>query len=441
MVDVYSTLTREELVERLIALEAAGNPSSSRPGRSKKVIKAPRPFNFRSYPTRHIALLIAYHGWPYSGLAIQPPTPDCPAEIPTVEGELLKALEKTRLIEEGKGWDGCGFTRCGRTDRGVSSEGQVVDLWVRSSRHPEDGGVDLGDSWRQGSEASNSSTSTHHTSSWTRGETELSYPKMLNGVLPPSVRVLAWSPVSVDFNSRFSCSYRHYKYAFHQNPPLDLDLMTKAAELLVGEHDFRNFCRLDGAKQIQNHSRRVLKAYFDTQETHGMVVFNLIGTAFLWHQVRHIIAILFLVGSRLESPEIVSELLDVSTNPSKPSYAMGHPLPLTLHECGYPDGLDWRYGGWDGPSSSRPDHNSHENLERQLEEMRQVSELRSWQITGALRTLRKTLGKTDGLSGITYPVGGGDLVVSSKYPPVMTRPRGEPPDEVNRKWLEAKRLK
>jgi tRNA pseudouridine38/39 synthase len=93
----------------------------------------------------------------------------------------------------------------------------------------------------------------------------------------------------------------------------------------------------------------VVKTYFEHVD--GMIIFNLIGTAFLWHQVRHVIGVLFLVGSKLEQPSLVSSLLDVDNNPSKPHYQMGDPLPLTLHECGYehgPDGLDWRYGGYDG---------------------------------------------------------------------------------------------
>uniref|UniRef100_A0A914RNW6 Uncharacterized protein n=1 Tax=Parascaris equorum TaxID=6256 RepID=A0A914RNW6_PAREQ len=79
---------------------------------------------------------------------------------------------------------------------------------------------------------------------------ELMYLKMLNGVLPKNIRVLAWAPVALDFNARFSCTKRVYKYAF---PRGDFDLevtsifkaIQKASSLLVGEHDFRNICRID----------------------------------------------------------------------------------------------------------------------------------------------------------------------------------------------------
>lgn len=53
------------------------------------------------------------------------------------------------------------------------------------------------------------------------------------------------------------------------------------------------------------------------QSTDGydMCVATIEGQAFLWHQVRAIMAILLLVGEGKEKPEIVAELLDVEKNP------------------------------------------------------------------------------------------------------------------------------
>lgn len=45
-----------------------------------------------------------------------------------------------------------------------------------------------------------------------------------------------------------------------------------------------------------------------------------VGKAFLWHQVRAIMAILLLVGQENEKPEIIRELLDVEHNPCTPQY-------------------------------------------------------------------------------------------------------------------------
>lgn len=519
----YAKFTREELISKLESLEAGpssstilksseppSSPTSSRSHNLKatsnsklklkppKAPKTPKPFHFSAHPTRHIALLLTYHGWPYSGLAIQS---ENNGAINTVEGELLKALEKTKLIEEGKGFEGCEYARCGRTDRGVSGEGQVVNLWVRSCRS---GGV----GWREAAEpvvptpaagepdaegtpevVNGTQTATESTLSDTTTQpaldstsnkppkrptqpkqppsTEFPYPRLLNGVLPPSIRVIAWSPVSPDFNSRFSCSYRHYKYPFHLQFPsspskqLDLSLMRTAAESLIGEHDFRNFCKLDGSKQILNHSRRVIRAWFEENPNEeglkgdGAVVFNLIGTAFLWHQVRHIIAALLLVGSKLEDVSLIKDLLDVEKNPSKPNYVMGDPLPLTLYECGYEesDNLDWRYGGYDGPWKDLAGEAretvreaalmGRDGLEADLVAVQQEAQLRTWQTGGALRTLRKTFPEQGGRATATtmYPVGGGQVILTGKYKPVAERQRGETPDEVNRKWREMKERK
>ena len=508
----YSHLSREELVARLMALETpsanrataaspptqavlergkqpVAGPSTTRqpvlkPGRTPKTTVKPakggKKFDHTAHPTRHIALLICYHGWPYSGLAIQSHQSEkLPRDaLPTVESQVLLALEKTKLIPEGQGWDGCGYGRCGRTDRGVSSAGQVVHLWVRSGRRD---GVQVG-AWRPATnppppkaaaveeEDGDDPVNPPKAAQPLAPETELAYPRLLNNVLPPSIRVLAWAPIDEDFDSRFSCKYRHYKYVFHRHPTsspstsassadlLDLDLMHRAAQNLVGEHDFRNFCKLDGSKQIQNHSRRVLEAYFERDESgpasgegEERVVFNLIGTAFLWHQVRHIIAALFLVGSRLEAPSLIADLLDVERFPGKPNYEMGHPLPLTLWECAYSEqqNPDWRYGSEDGPWRSLDSEKKQEllmggmgnraTLERELEEQRQEAEVRAWQIGNAQKTLQRVFGSEYPKSDtVIYPVGGGQVRMTAKYRPVAERPIGETPEVVNRKWLEAK---
>lgn len=420
----YANLSREQLVAKLEALDLQRSSSQENiagPSRSNPA-KTPKPFDFSSHPTRHVALLVSYHGWPYSGLAIQPSE-----DIPTVEAELLKALEKTRLIEPGKGWDGCGFSRCGRTDRGVSGAGQVVSLWMRSSR------TTPGLGWRP--------------STTVRGESkgELMYPRLLNQVLPSTIRILAWSPIGEAFDARFFCQTRHYKYAFHLKPPgcprLDLDLMLQGAKRLIGEHDFRNFCKLDGSKQIASHCRQVIDTWFDKNDS-GMIVFNLVGSAFLWHQVRHIMAVLFLIGSKYESVNLVSELLDVDSNPSKPTYAMAHPIPLTLYECAFND-VDWRTGSYDGPMTEITpedmlvEEDTRGRIERTLEEIRQDAELRAWQVGNALNRMKDIFGAPveGGMQGV-FPVGGGETQTMAKFIPVMKRNRGETPDEVNRKWRE-----
>ncbi|MGP1946075.1 MAG: hypothetical protein ACTS8Y_04790 [Arsenophonus sp. ER-EMS1-MAG3] len=42
-----------------------------------------------------------------------------------------------------------------------------------------------------------------------------------------------------------------------------------------------------------------------------MCKLTLVGKAFLWHQVRCIVGVLFLIGSGKESPSVVKRLLDI----------------------------------------------------------------------------------------------------------------------------------
>lgn len=68
------------------------------------------------------------------------------------------------------------------------------------------------------------------------------------------------------------------------------------------------------------------------------------------------VAVLFLVGKRLEDPSVVSDLLDISKHPDdagRPVYEMASELPLVLVDCGYSDGwFDWRYEDCDDKDSN-----------------------------------------------------------------------------------------
>ena len=137
--------------------------------------------------------------------------------------------------------------------------------------------------------------------------------------------------------------------------------MREAAARLVGEHDFRNLCKLDPAKQITSFRRKILRADISpasvlanadaVSDRPHMCVLDLVGTAFLYNQVRHIMGILLLVGTGLEHPSVVTSLLNAepeSPEPPfregeappelvtcKPEYQIADPLPLVLWECAY----------------------------------------------------------------------------------------------------------
>jgi len=76
--------------------------------------------------TRHVALRFFYDGALFSGLAqnIGHESDN------SVERQLFDALLKARLVVSR---ETSGFSRCGRTDRGVSAVGQVVALNIKSA--------------------------------------------------------------------------------------------------------------------------------------------------------------------------------------------------------------------------------------------------------------------------------------------------------------------
>lgn len=157
---------------------------------------------------------------------------------------------------------------------------------------------------------------------------EICYTHILNRVLPPDIRVLAWAPVDPSFSARFSCLKRTYCYFFPRSD-LDVTLMNVAAQKFVGTHDFRNLCKMDVANGVTNFERTILTAQVrladkheetEPQDPFQMYQFEVTGQAFLYHQVRCMMAILFLIGHRMEKPEIIDELLDIGNNPRKPQY-------------------------------------------------------------------------------------------------------------------------
>ena len=173
-------------------------------------------------------------------------------------------------------------------------------------------------------------------------EDELDYAHMLNRVLPDDIIVLGWSPApSDDFSARFAASHRTYRYFFVRRS-LDAGKLLEAGRKLVGEHDFRNFCKMD-VMAVSHFRRRI--AHFDVVRAskgdapdRDVMYFEIRGNAFLWHQVRAIAAVLFSVASGHEAPSLVDDLLDVNAVNARPPYKFASDLPLLLHESAYEEG-------------------------------------------------------------------------------------------------------
>ncbi len=63
--------------------------------------------------------------------------------------------------------------------------------------------------------------------------------------------------------------------------------------------------------------------------------FHFVGNSFLWHQIRFMSAVLFMIGQGTESLKIIEDLLDITKYPSKPNYSMASQYPLILEDCLY----------------------------------------------------------------------------------------------------------
>ena len=491
----YETWSKEELIARLAELELCVNTGPQYHKRPKHGITNGRPFHFKDHPVRKIAVKFCYSGWEYNGLAYQiDPTP-----LPTVEEALFQACAKARLVDPEFGLVGCGWERCGRTDVGVSAAGQVVSLWVRSALsvngtkptlEPEPDVPVAGSATAELDTApdatpdidqvspdfpsfdlvdeppSNSSAPPPRTE-------ELHYVSILNRVLPPTIRVLAWSPVSPDFSARFNCKQRHYKYFFTAHD-LDIALMQHAATALVGEHDFRNLSKLDPAKQITDFRRRIMKAdiaLVSGQGEDAVYVLDLVGSAFLYHQVRHIMAVLFLVGAGLESPSIVPTLMNVdgSERPlspadvslpivdRKPEYQMADALPLMLWDCAFADSdVRWQTGDDDGGDEGA---RTKGDLYHQLHSVHQRSLVHTTLEAHFLAATARYHApppryfpfSTTGLTSSTIPplankeppvlgvpLGGGTYRRGVKYVPIVLRKRLDHVEIANARWRTGK---
>lgn len=453
----YNRWTKDDLIKRVRQLETELKKSSSHndqsqtppptseplpidprngdaeltslpPGQSpKKKPRKSKSMDPSRYTSRFIALKFAYIGKKYNGFEYQ-----CSGLLPTIEEELWKALVKACLIFPNPekpnevDWNVCEYSKCGRTDRGVSAFGQVVALRVRSNKPTRrkaaasapaagDGVTSTGDTAQgEGNDDVVMNEQVEELLEEDDGtpfppEQEIQYCRVLNRLLPPDIKAYAWCPTPPsDFSARFSCRERQYRYFFTQpafaplpnflennsttttKPKdgwLDIDAMRQAAKLFEGLHDFRNFCKIDPSKQITNFQRRIFEA--DIVEVDGVdsaipyvsgpefrettttttntaqgpfpkvYYFHVRGSAFLWHQIRCMVAVLFLVGQGLEKPSIVSELLDAAKNPRRPNYVLADDAPLVLWDCifgrenkeGAADEVDWLYVGGKGDSA------------------------------------------------------------------------------------------
>jgi tRNA pseudouridine38-40 synthase len=174
----------------------------------------------------------------------------------------------------------------GRTDAGVHAVGQVI--------HFDSGARRSARSWVLGT----------------------------NVNLPGDVNVNWALEVADTFHARFSAVARHYRYeilnrvtrsglhrdrAVWTHRPLDVALMSTAAEDLVGTHDFSSFRALG----CQAKSPVRTMQYLRVSRRGGHVTIQVGANAFLHHMVRNIAGVLMAIGRGERPVGWAREILDL----------------------------------------------------------------------------------------------------------------------------------
>jgi tRNA pseudouridine38-40 synthase len=141
-----------------------------------------------------------------------------------------------------------------------------------------------------------------------------------NTRLPDAVRFLWCQPVAPDFHARYSARARQYRYRIlnravkpalqrqwlsWERLPLDAEAMHRAAQALLGEHDFSAFRT---AQCQAKHARRTVHR-LDVRRDGELVGIEVQANAFLHHMVRNFVGTLLLVGRGEQSEAWPGELL------------------------------------------------------------------------------------------------------------------------------------
>ncbi|MEA3274130.1 MAG: tRNA pseudouridine(38-40) synthase TruA, partial [Pseudomonadota bacterium] len=140
--------------------------------------------------------------------------------------------------------------------------------------------------------------------------------------LPPDVNVLWARPIGADFHARFGATARHYLYrilnratrsalqrdrAVWVHQALELERVQRAAEDLVGEHDFSSFRAL--GCQAKSPVRRV--HYLRVEQRDELYELRIGANGFLHHMVRNIAGVLMSIGRGDAPVSWVRDLLQI----------------------------------------------------------------------------------------------------------------------------------
>ena len=241
-------------------------------------------------------MTVAYDGTRYNGWQIQRSTDN------TIQGKLSAVLSKmTGSMVEVHG--------SGRTDAGVHARGQVASFEIDGNYSPAE---------------------------------ILAY---LNRYLPDDIAVLTVDRADSRFHARLSCRQKTYRYRIHTSivpdvfnrkyvytyldKPLNVGLMRRAAEQLIGKHDFKAFC---GNPHFKKSSVRTIFSININDDDNGITI-DFTGDGFLQNMVRILTGTLIEVGNGNIPADSMSDIL--SSRDRQRAGFTAPPQGLTLMSAEY----------------------------------------------------------------------------------------------------------
>ena len=239
-----------------------------------------------------VLLRVAYDGTEYSGWQIQ-------SNARTIEG-VLKDVLKDLLGEDVE------IAGASRTDAGVHSLGNIC-VFDTESRIPAE-----------------------------------KFRDALNVRLPEDIRVVESRAVEDGFHPRYVKTTKTYEYRIwndsvllptvrlymhHIYGELDIEAMNRAAEYLVGEHDFAAFC--SAGAQVTSTVRRIVEAsVFRSESDPRVVVIRVSSEGFLYNMVRIIAGTLIEVGMGRRSVDSMKDTIESCdrqmAGPTAPAKGLTH---------------------------------------------------------------------------------------------------------------------
>lgn len=217
---------------------------------------------------RNIKLVLEYDGTDFLGWQTQ-------ASGRTVQQETCLVLEQ--ILQESVNLIGAG-----RTDSGVHARGQVANFRTSSSVPAQ------------------------------------SLLRAMNGLLPADICVRSIGEVAESFHARFDARLRVYRYtivrhriaigrhyAWVVHYPLDVERMQRAAEVIIGEHDFASFCK--SASEPDHHRCTVAESRWVVEN--DAMVYHVRANRFLHGMVRALVGTMVDIGRGFTPEESFRDIL------------------------------------------------------------------------------------------------------------------------------------